>query len=404
MNTLLSLEPKDITMANATFDPPSGSFASPGGIPVVLGPTLMRAKVQIITGFMQAGVLIPNNYKIPYHDPRTKGGYQRPPQETRINELVNDLRKGRVDLPTSVLLNVRGRDARRFVQDGMLDLGFLAGERRSHDDGRFFVVDGQHRILALEKLIEEHDADRWSKFPLPFVCMLGATEEEEMDQFWIVNSKAKSVRTDLAFELLRQRASSDPEVMQGLVERGQDWQVLAQEIVQRLADESPAWRGRIRFAAMEKGDTVMPSASMVTSLKPLLSSPYFKLLSIENQVRIVDAFWRGLRTFMMEAFDDPSEFSLQKGVGVIVLHTALVNIIEIVKSKGLPVMEPESYAKLLREPLERLQGDDADGNPVSGLDFWRAAPRGAAGSYSSSAGRRVFISKILQLLPKVEVE
>jgi hypothetical protein len=33
---------------------------------------------------------------------------------------------------------------------------------------------------------------------IPFTCMLGATEDEEMDQFYIVNSKAKSVRTDLA--------------------------------------------------------------------------------------------------------------------------------------------------------------------------------------------------------------
>lgn len=404
MNTLLSLELKDINMPNPTFDPPPGSFSAPTGIPVVLGPTLMRAKVPIITGFMPAGVLIRNNYTIPYHDSRTKRGYQRPPQETRINELVNDLRKGRVDLPTSVLLNLRSRDAQNFVQGGILDLSFLTSDRRNRDDGGFFVVDGQHRILALEKLIEEHDSDRWSKFQLPFVCMLGATEEEEMDQFWIVNSKAKSVRTDLAFELLRQRAHADPEVMQGLIERGQDWQVRAQEIVQRLADESPAWRGRIRFASMEKGDTVMPSASMVTSLKPLLGSPYFRLLTIENQVRVVDAFWRGLRTLMMEAFDNPAEFSLQKGVGVIVLHSALVNILEIVKSKGFSVMEPESYARLLREPLERLQGDDASGNPVSGLDFWRAAPRGAAGSYSSSAGRRVFLSKILQALPKVEVE
>jgi len=370
----------------------------------VLGPTLMRAKVPIVTGFMPAGVLIPGRYKIPYHDPRTKRGYQRPPQDARINELVNDLRKGRVDLPTSVLLNVRNRDARRSVHDGALDLSFLGGTARGYEEGHFFVVDGQHRILALEKLIEEHDAEKWSKFPLPFVCMLGATEREEMDQFWIVNSKAKSVRTDLALELLRQRAEGDEEVMQGLVERGQDWQVRAQEIVQRLADESPAWRGRIRFAAMEKGDTIMPSASMVASLKPLLVSPYFKLLSVDNQVRIVNAFWLGLRSLMMEAFDDPAEFSLQKGVGVIVLHTVLVNIIEIVKSKGLAVMEPDSYAKILREPLEQLQGDDAEGTPVSGLDFWRAAPRGAAGSYSSSAGRRVFISKILMRLPKVEVQ
>jgi len=39
---------------------------------------------------MQAGVLIPDNYDIPLYDARTGHGYQRPLQEARVNELVND--------------------------------------------------------------------------------------------------------------------------------------------------------------------------------------------------------------------------------------------------------------------------------------------------------------------------
>jgi hypothetical protein len=31
--------------------------------------------------------------------------------------------------------------------------------------------------------------DDWKSFQVPFVCMLGANEDEEMDQFYIVNSK-----------------------------------------------------------------------------------------------------------------------------------------------------------------------------------------------------------------------
>jgi len=64
--------------------------------------------------------------------------------------------------------------------------------------------------------------------------------------------------------------------MESLVERGRDWQVHATNIVKQLSENSPVWRNRIRFAAMEKGDTVMPSESMVSSLKPALNSPYFK--------------------------------------------------------------------------------------------------------------------------------
>jgi len=401
MSTPALLELEGIPMTRS-FTPPPGEFTPPSALPVVLGPRLIRADVPIICGFIPAGALIPDNYYIPHLDPRTGRGYQRLPQESRVNELVTDLRRGRVDLPTSVLLNVRNRDARRALRDGFLDLHVVANEgTRSGPDAKFYVVDGQHRVLALKKLIEEFDADRWSKFQLPFTCMLGATEAEEMDQFYIVNSKAKSVRTDLAYELLYQRAQ-DPEVMESLVERGQDWH--AQAIVKRLNDDSPVWRNRIRFAAMEKGDTIMPSASMVSSLKQVLGSPYFRALAAEQQVKILDAYWRGVRSLLPEAFDEPSDFSIQKGVGVLVMHTVLMQVVEIARSQGLPLSEAETYERVLKHALETLQGDDTSGNPVFGLDFWRAAPLGAAGSYSSSAGRRVLIAKIQMLLPKITVQ
>src|SRR5262245_44078342 len=93
-------------------------------IPVVEGQKL-RTGVPVVAGYIPAGLLIPNNYDIPTHDPRTGKGYQRPLQESRVNELVTDLKKGRVDLPTAILLNVRNRDARNALQDGHLRLADL---------------------------------------------------------------------------------------------------------------------------------------------------------------------------------------------------------------------------------------------------------------------------------------
>jgi DGQHR domain-containing protein len=379
-------------------------YHPPQSIKVALGPKL-RSGIPIVCGFMQAGALIPENYVIPHYDPRTKEGYQRLPQQARINELAVDLRKNRTDLPTAVLLNIRNREAKDAVHDGELDLRFMAASLRSalrSSVSKFFVVDGQHRILALEKLIEG-DPGLWLSYVIPFVCMLGATEEQEMDQFYIVNSKAKSVRTDLALELLKQRAHNDPDVvMSALIEKGKDWQVTAQELVELLSDTS-VWTDKVRFPSMEKGHTVMPSASMVASLRPLLASPYFKIMSREQQVQILDAFWRGLRNVMREAFDEPEQFVIQKGVGVIAMHALLVNILEIIRANGGSLLEPESYERLLADPIQKLQGDDGSGKPVFGLDFWRTAPLGAAGSYSSSAGKRVLIAKLEQLLPPVSV-
>ena len=163
-------------MAQPKFNPPPGPFRAPERVAVASGPKLIKTGTQIISGFIEAGTLAPNNYVIPSFDPRTKKGYQRPPQQTRINDLANDLKKGRVDLPTSILLNVRGREARSALKDGFLDLTRLRDAKGKY---AFYVVDGQHRIKALEKLILEEEADVWSKYQMAFVCMLGADERED---------------------------------------------------------------------------------------------------------------------------------------------------------------------------------------------------------------------------------
>ena len=90
-------------------------------------------------------------------------------------------RKDRTDLPTAILLNLRNRDAKTAVDENILDFSRLA---TAAEPMKFHVVDGQHRILALKKLIDE-DPDRWAHFMIPFVCLLGAQEEEEMEQFYL---------------------------------------------------------------------------------------------------------------------------------------------------------------------------------------------------------------------------
>jgi DGQHR domain-containing protein len=377
-------------------------FSIPDSIPIVRGPSL-RSGTPTVAGFIPAGVLFPDGYVIPWYDTRTKKGYQRQPQASRINQLANDLRRDRTDLPTAVLLNIRDRDARDAVVGSRLNLPSTVSGSEHLSDTKFYVVDGQHRVLALEKLVEE-DRDRWAHFFIPFVCLLGADEEEEMNQFYIVNSTAKSVKTDLALTLLRTRADADADVYVQLQERGRAWQVDGQRLVDTLISESPIWRHRIRLPSMEKGETTLTSTSMVASLKPLLASPYFGGLKPEQQIRVLNAYWEAIRELVRPAFDEPASYTIQKGMSVIVMHAILPDVLERVRSRGLPTVESASYHSILSEALPKLEGENAAGEPVNGIEFWSTAPRGAAGSYSSSAGRRVLAAKIRQLLPPVEVQ
>jgi len=389
--TSLVEENKEVTQR---FENKSNGGALPLEIPIIQGRQLLSG-TPLVAGFIPVGILIPDMYDIPWYDTRTKKGYQRQPQQTRINQLATDLRKNRTDLPTAVLLNLRGREAREVTTDGKIVVSRLTQP--------FRVVDGQHRILALKKLVEEN-AEAWSNFSLPFVCLIGADEKEEMEQFYIVNSTAKSVKTDLALALLKTRAEKDVQVYEALQERAKEWQVQAQGLVETLASTSQIWKHRIRLASMEKGETTIPSASMVMSLKPLFNTPYFAGLRTEHQLRVLEAYWQGIRELLRPAFDDPSSYSLQKGVGVIIMHAVLPNVLECVRNRGLVTTDPTSYSQILEEALMKLEGENATGEPVTGLMFWQAAPVGAAGAYSSSAGRRVLLAKIRQLLPEMDLE
>jgi hypothetical protein len=121
-------------------------------------------------------------------------------------------------------------------------------------------------------------------------------------------------------------------------------------------------------------------------------------------LKVLNAYWQGIREVMRTAFDDPDNYAIQKGVGVIVMHLVLPNVLECVRGAGAMPTDASAYAKILEEPLSRLQGENGNGEPVNGMEFWASAPSGAAGSYSSSAGRRVLAAKIRQLLPPVNLE
>lgn len=364
-------------------------------IPVVQGPTL-RGGVPLVIGTIGAGPLT-ERFRIPRRDHRRKTGYQREISLTRVNRIVNDLRDKKIDLPTAILLNLRTyNEATNLVHRGNTDFLDLQGEP-------LFIVDGQHRVEALKKLVDS-EPERWNNFPIPFVCMLGASELEEMEQFYVVNSTAKSVRTDLALDLLKQRAEADADVMETLIERGHVWKVKAQTLVEAVERSSTIWHNRIRFPGQPSGDTIIAPGGMVSALKGLLGTPYFGSITTENQVKVLDAYWQGIRKILPEVFEDPTAYVLQKVTGVLVMHGLLTSVLEYVRSKGWSVIEPNSYEKAMKEALTDLQGDTAEGGVVNGADFWRSGPEGAAGTYSSNAGQRVLIAKLRAMLPAVEVD
>ena len=355
----------------------------------------LRKGTPKVLGEIAAGDLVHRAF-VPRRDHRLQSGYQREVSKSRVNKLSQDLTRKLVDLPTTVLVNLRDYDPDKHIVDRG-GASFLC-----LNEEKLYVVDGQHRVTALASLVED-DPETWANFRISFVCMLGGDELEEMEQFYIVNSTAKSVRTDLALDILKQRAESDPDVMNSLIERGDSWKVTAQTIVEGLVGESPIWDRRVRFGGDPMGVTTVGSSGVVNSLKQLLATPYFGAITTSNQIAILSAYWQGVKQVIPEVFDDPQKYTLQKATGVAAMHTLLITLLELVRSTGQSVVDPDSYADALTDPLLELEGDTRDGEPARGADFWLVGAEGAAGSYSSNAGRRVLVSKLRARLPELEV-
>lgn len=366
-------------------------------IPVIKGQSLI-GDIPVIIGSMPVKHML-DRHEIPYLDALRETGYQRLPSMTRVKKLAADLRAGHADIPTSVLINIRDKEITEYLieEDGMLFLLIPLDSKI-----KFYIVDGQHRILAFKQLYDEN-FDKWGDYQVQFVAMLGANKELEMKQFYTVNSTAKSVRTDLAYNILAKLSDDDQHIHDTLIMSGTTWKVEGQKLADLLHKKSNVWKNKIRLANADKLGTVLPIASLVNSMAPILKSKFFGNMSINDQYEILEAYWMGIKAACPEAFgDDYKDYALQKGLGVAVLNDLLGDVIEVLRSQGKSVTDIKAYTALTKPMLSGLSAANADGKEVSGAEFWLSGKHGgAAGAFSSSAGKKLLSAKLKMHLPKI---
>ena len=352
---------------------------------------------QVAIGSVSIAVLA-SLFKVDRYEPDNLEGYQRRPVENRVDSLKRDLERARVDLPTAILLNLREFDKATHLSD-LADTPELV----LNEDANLYVVDGQHRVEALVRLYKE-DAEKWSGYSVPFVCLLGADQGGEMTEFHVVNSNAKSVGTGLAYELLKRRADSSAAVRDHLTESGKAWVQKATALTHKLS-ETDIWRSRIQFPEHNQRGTLITSNGMATSLRALVEQPgYFQSVAdADQQVKILNAYWEGIKKVVPDAMADPEKFNIQRALGVNALHAALVNVLAIMSSKGFSTLDPEKFAQVIKVPLEELSGQNSEGESVQGADFWKRGAAGASGLFNGRTGRRILQAQITEKLPQISV-
>ena len=216
----------------------------------------------------------------------------------------------------------------------------------------------------MESLIAlfQEDPDAWGSYSIPFVCLLGADLNGEMTEFHVVNSNAKSIGTGLAMDLLRRRAEASGVVRDQLIETGRAWINIASQLTATLKN-TELWQGKIQFPGQPKSGTLITNNGMITSLRPLVEQPgYFQSVGDpEQQCRILDAYWKGIKMVLPEAMTDPERFNLQRTLGTTALHGVFVNVLAVMVSHGKSVLSPEAYEGIMREPLSELGETNGEG-------------------------------------------
>ena len=83
------------------------------------------------------------------------------------------------------------------------------------------------------------------------------------------------------------------------------------------------------------------------------------------------------------------------------MHSVLPNILDQVRAAGNSMFKPESYEDFLEQTLLTIEAPNGDSEMVTGADFWRTGRDGAAGIYSSAAGKRRLAELLEARLPEL---
>lgn len=151
----------------------------------------MRGKVAY-QSYLPARDALTVTYVKHYDHPAGKG-YQRPIDSKRSTDFAIYLSKGDDALFTPVLLNAAGNWEFSAYDNVRTNYGRLLCK------GKASLMDGQHRLGGVERYVKETH----SELNIPFLAFHHLDEDEEIQLFDTINTKAKGIGTSLSKYLRR---------------------------------------------------------------------------------------------------------------------------------------------------------------------------------------------------------
>lgn len=324
-------------------------------------------------------------------------GYQRAPNEKHFRAIAEYLiRSGTPFLPTGALLSAREADyglLKFRVTDTQSGTEF--GELIVPAGRQLFIVDYQHRWRAFRYAVEDRKQVLLRDTVIPVTIMADVSRREEIEQFFVINSKQRRIDTDLALALLQTMATeATEEELRILVGAGKRYRIRATRLTFRIAARAKGpWAGRIRqpHAGVDTG--VLSVKSFADSLRPVIS-PRSSVASLTDNelIQMISEYWGALAELIPEAFADPKNFLIQKTPGAFAMHLVAARYVfpqcQAKRSHSLNIM---------KRIVQKVDDSWKRGQPrYLDPDFWVAG--GPVRQYASSAGQRYLASDIVARL------
>lgn len=321
--------------------------------------------------------------------PAAEQGYQREELLAHYNKvgryLVSD--KNAI-LPTSILLSARDGVTFEPIKDGS-----TMGNLYIPDEALpLWIVDGQHRVAGLRYAIEGLEDENARNFTLPAVIMANMPKQDEVLQFYIVNSTSKRIKTDLAERLLTEMSEHSETVRKNqVIGKGKAYLLRAVKIVDILNEHADGpWEGRIQQVNKRKvGDVMIAESSFNESLKPILGIPWLSKMPDSEIATIISRYWEAIFDYMPNARATPRGYSIQKTIGTYTWHLAAPAVLEVSRTSG--DFTVEKLVETLASAQEYLEEA-----------FWEVGNSDGAAQYSSRAGFTILYEMILETLPEAQ--
>jgi len=320
---------------------------------------------------LRAGDLVARA-RVDVWSPANPDGYQRLVSVRRTGELAWYLMEGEAVFPTSVLLSVR-RDV-TFREETEVD-GQTLGVLQIPDGEPLWVIDGQHRVEGIRGAMERGQRDL-EDYQVPVVIFVNPEKINEVRWFYLVNSRAKRVPTDIADRVLQRTLHEVGKAGLKAAESSQTkrgekavLQAKATDVVDYLRERCPVWKGRIEVPGEPKPSpyAVRQHTVVASLLEGVFKDPTLGRFETDSVAQLLDDYWCAIGRVYQEAVANPSQYSIQKTPGLYSLHMIFPDVFERcreVRDYSREKME-EILNHLAAEGVDSSFWHREDGNPLT---------------------------------------